>query len=70
MTQIKNAVLRRKQVEMVTGLPRATLYGKIRAGKFPRPVPLGARAVGWRAADVELWLSNPTGWTAEAQKNA
>jgi len=30
-----------------TGLSRSTVYQRVTEGKFPRPVSLGARAVGW-----------------------
>ncbi len=40
------------QVKAATGYPRATLYAKIKAGLFVRPVAIGARAVGWPAHEV------------------
>ncbi len=40
------SILRRKQVEARTGLARSTIYHHIKAGTFPRPIPLGPRAVG------------------------
>jgi prophage regulatory protein len=48
-------ILRRAAVERVTGLPRSTLYAKVATGDFPRPVKLGARAVGWLEQDVAAW---------------
>ena len=49
--------LRRKQVEARTGLARSTIYLYIKAGTFPRPVPLGPRAVGWLESDVSNWIA-------------
>lgn len=49
-------ILRRRQVEARTGFPRSTLYLKISQGEFPRPIKIGARAVGWVAAEVDNWL--------------
>lgn len=46
------AILRRKTVEGLTGYSRSTIYLRIAQGLFPKPVSLGARAVGWPAADV------------------
>ena len=43
----KISILRRKQVEERTGLSRSTIYFRIQEGSFPKPVPLGLRAVGW-----------------------
>jgi len=47
-----HAILRRKSVEAQTGYSRSTLYLRIDNGLFTRPVKLGARAVGWPAAEV------------------
>jgi prophage regulatory protein len=54
---IRNKVIRLAAVREVTGLGRTTLYRNVRDGKFPRPVLLGARAVGWIEADVQAWLT-------------
>lgn len=51
------SILRRKQVEARTGLARSTIYHHIKAGIFPRPVPLGPRAVGWLESDVSNWIA-------------
>ena len=64
--QLRNAleILRHKQVEQKTGLPRSTLYDRIRDKTFPAPISLGGRSVGWRQSDVEKWLENPAGYRA------
>lgn len=49
-------ILRRPEVERVSGLRRSTLYAWIAAGQFPAPVRLGARLVGWRLSDVQRWI--------------
>lgn len=55
MTQLQ--ILRRPQVTARTGFPRSTLYLKIARGEFPKPIKLGARAVGWLASDVEAFIA-------------
>jgi prophage regulatory protein len=40
-----------------TGLSRSTVYQRVTEGKFPRPVSLGARAVGWIETEVEEWIA-------------
>jgi prophage regulatory protein len=59
-------ILRRKQVEARTGLSRSAIYGKLRLDPkrpseydptFPRPVSLGARAVGWIESELDAWLA-------------
>ncbi len=55
--QEKLSILRRKQVEKRTGLSRSTIYLRIQEGAFPRPIKLGARAVGWLENEIEAWLA-------------
>lgn len=52
----KLSIIRRKQVEKKTGLSRSTIYLRIQEGTFPRPVNLGARAVGWVENEIDAWL--------------
>ena len=55
-----NKVLRRREVEALTGLSRATIYRHLRAGTFPRPIRLTDRLVGWLERDIEAWLTSRT----------
>jgi prophage regulatory protein len=34
------------------------IYADMAAGKFPRPVRIGDRAVAWRASDLQAWLDS------------
>ena len=38
-----------------TGLGRSTIYRLMTERKFPAPVKLAGRAVGWRATDLNRW---------------
>ena len=49
-------MLRRPDVEALTGLSRSTIYASMDRGTFPRPVRIGLRAVAWREDDIERWL--------------
>jgi prophage regulatory protein len=42
-------------VMRITGLGRSTIYRLIAEKRFPRPVQLATRAVGWRSTDLERW---------------
>lgn len=53
-----DTLLRRPQVERITGLSRSTIYDWIKKGDFPAPVKLGARLVAWRESDVTAWLES------------
>lgn len=48
--------LRLPEVLDRTGLSRSTIYVRLDQGRFPRPVSLGARAVGWIEAEVDEWI--------------
>jgi len=52
-----NAILRLPTVKARTGLSRSTIYLRVADGTFPRPLSLGARAVGWLESEVEEWIS-------------
>ena len=51
-------VLRLPQVEAVTALKKTALYDLMRAGEFPRPIPLSNRARGWLADEVAAWIES------------
>ena len=65
--QIQSAltILRRKQVEARTGLSRSSIYARLRQNPkrpgdydptFPRPISVGAKAVGWIESELDAWL--------------
>ena len=43
---------RLKEVQQIVPLCRTDWYDGIKEGKFPAPIKLGARAVGWRKQDI------------------
>lgn len=57
------SILRRKQVEAVTGLSRSTIYDRIDPKSprydpsFPKTISLGPRAVGFLKSEIEDWLA-------------
>lgn len=51
------AILRLPAVKARTGLSRSTIYLRISEGRFPKPVSLGDRAVGWVEAEINDWLN-------------
>jgi len=59
-------LLRRPEVERVTGLSCTSIYRLMRAGKFPEPRKVGPRAVRWREADIVEYLENCPPATGEA----
>ena len=49
-------LLRRPEVEALTGLARATIYQRMAMGDFPRPVKIGRRAVAWPRSVIDEWI--------------
>jgi len=50
-------VLRKQDVKIRTGLSNSTIHAWIREGRFPPPVALGARAVGWIESEIDAWIA-------------
>ena len=51
-------ILRLPTVKTRTGLSRSTIYLRVAEGRFPKPISLGARAVGWLDSEIDAWLAN------------
>jgi prophage regulatory protein len=49
-------IVRLDGVRFQTGLTKSTIYDKIKEGTFPKPLKLGARAVGWLQSDINAWI--------------
>jgi len=50
-------ILRLPTVIFRTGLRRSTIYARISEGRFPKPISLGGRAVGWVETEITDWLN-------------
>lgn len=51
-------LIRRAEVQHLTGLSRSGIYDLMKLGKFPRPVELGAMSVAWVESEVHDWVGN------------
>ncbi|GHU18710.1 prophage regulatory protein AlpA [Betaproteobacteria bacterium] len=62
-TQTAPRIISRKAVTDKTRLPCSSLYERINPKNerhdptFPRPIRLGARAVGWVEAEIDAWIA-------------
>ncbi len=54
MTAIQK-IIRRQDLSALTGYSIPHIYQLISEGKFPKPVPLGERAVGWLENEIAEW---------------
>ena len=55
---MRDRLLKRREVEEITGLSRSSIYRLMREGQFPRPVKVGPAAVRWRESDIMSWLDS------------
>jgi prophage regulatory protein len=60
-----DAIDRLPAVKANTGLGTSTIYKEMAASRFPRPIQLTKRAVGWRRGDIRRWLESRSGSAAQ-----
>ncbi len=53
-----NRMLRRPEVERITGLKKSTLYDLMGKNLFPKPIKVGARAVCWLEGEIDSWIQD------------
>lgn len=51
-------LLRIPDVMALTGLPKSTIYLKVKNKEFPAQVQIGARSVAWVESEVNDWIIN------------
>ena len=51
-------IIKRPEVESITGLSRSSIYAKMENGTFPKGIKLSERSVGWLEHEVQEWLKN------------
>jgi len=59
--EMNDRFMRWREVVKVTGRPRSSLQRDIQDGRFPPPVKIGPRAVGWRLSTVVNWMNEIDG---------
>ena len=55
---MEDRLLRRREVEEITGLSRSTIYRQMPMGEFPQSVKVGRKGVRWRASDIYAWMQS------------
>lgn len=56
--EAEDPLITRREVEAECGIGRSTIYRMIEAGKFPRPLRIGARCVRWPRSQIEQWKAS------------
>jgi prophage regulatory protein len=49
-------ILRLREVRAKTGRSQSSIYADMKAGTFPRAVPIGGHAVGWLETEITEWI--------------
>ena len=55
---MQDRLLRRREVEKITGMSRSSIYRLMQEGGFPRPVKVGPAAVRWKTSDITAWIES------------
>ncbi|MBJ6957480.1 AlpA family transcriptional regulator [Vibrio cholerae] len=63
-------VIRLKEVIELTGLSKSSIYRMASDDKFPKPLSLGSRSVGWIESEVTQWLDEKLGARNQQKKIA
>jgi len=50
-------LLRIDEVQSLTSLGRTKIYGMVRRGDFPAPIPLSPRCARWSESEVQAWIA-------------
>ena len=51
-----HVVLKLPEVVRRTALSKASIYVFIKEGRFPKPIPLGSRSVGFLEVEINEWV--------------
>ena len=54
MTQSR--IIRRKEVQLKTGLACSSIYALMNNKEFPLPVKITKRSVGWIEREIDEWI--------------
>lgn len=53
----KPRLIRRAEVIARVGLCKASIYNRMNAGEFPRPISIGGGRVAWLESDIDNWIT-------------
>lgn len=51
-------IIRLRDVILLTGLSRSSIYAFVKSGTFPAPIKLSQRAIGWRQDAITNWVDS------------
>lgn len=51
-------IIRSKELTLLTGLSRTTVWRLVNSGDFPAPVSLGVSSIGWNSDQIDAWIQS------------
>ena len=57
---MEDRLLRLPEVLRIVPVSRAAWYANVKAGRYPKPVRLGARSVAWKASEIQALVEAGT----------
>ena len=55
---MEERLLRRREVEDITGLSHSTIYRLMDAGEFPQAKSIGPNCVRWMLSEIIAWMES------------
>lgn len=56
-TDTSPRLIRRKEVQAMTGLGASSIYAEMAKGNFPKSIVLSERRVAWIESEVSAWIA-------------
>ena len=57
-SQRLDPIMKRDAVLAATGIWMGTLHRYVRSGKFPAPIQITEKSIGWKQSIVQDWIDN------------
>ena len=57
-TDTIDRIIRKPELKQAVSLSTSTIQRLVQAGKFPKPIKLGANSVGWKMSEVQEWIDS------------
>ena len=55
---MEERLLRRREIEDITGLSHSTIYRLMDAGEFPQAKSIGPNCVRWMLSEIIAWMES------------
>jgi prophage regulatory protein len=59
-------IIKRKELLELVSMSKSSLYNHVAENRFPKPIKLAKRSVGWLTSDIQEWFEQKKGERLEA----